>query len=290
MQQKVVAFLLLGLCLILLAAAVVVGVWFFGGMDEKQGDGSQQAAAAQAEAAPVQEKTDTEPGGEKGEDSGSTAERALRNRESAELQQQPRPAEASYFADAAFVVNSVSRGLDLYDYDGLLASADFYGADDLSAFGMMEYIRQLEGKDYGKVYIGLGINELSNDAETVQACYESMLSELLTYDPECIVVLMSVPPVSEYKSSSDDDYAIKLVEEYNAMLLELAETWDVWYLDVCSVLSNEEGYLPSEVNEDGIHFTPAHYSAWFERLSTHYVNDGTVSQAPLPTESPAPAE
>lgn len=288
MRQKMIAFLLLGLSVFLLAVAIVVGVWRFGGQGRAsvpaQGDPAVQTAAE-----PAQQETKIEQSG-KADDTPSPAEMALSTRLSAELTQQPRPADAAYFADAAFVVNSVSQGLDLYDYDGLLAEADFYGEPDVSAFGVMEYIRQLEGQGYGKIYIGLGINELANDLETVQACYENMLSQLRTYDPDSVIVLMSVPPVSEYKSSTDADCTRELVVEYNAMLLALAEAWDVWYLDVYTVLSNDEGYLPGDVNEDGIHFTPAHYSAWFERLSTHYVNDGTISTEPLPTESPAPVE
>lgn len=276
MKSKFLALLLIGLSAFLLLAAIVVACWRFGGSGEKKTSAQQQTAAAEPGMV----------GGEIQPEELTPAEEALRNRVDPVIQEQAVPVDSSYFADAAFVVNSVSRGLDLYDYEILLAKADFYGGEDLSVYDVMDYIGDMEGQDYGKIYLGLGIAEIGDDIEDIQASYESLLAELRTWSPDSIIVLMSMPPVSEYKSSNDEYCNRELVVEYNRMLLSLAESWDVWYLDVTTVLANDEGYLPSEVNEDGIHFTPAHFSAWFERLTTHYVNDGSV---PIPS-TPAPTE
>ena len=272
----------MGLSAFLLLTAIVVAVWRFDGRAdgesasraERQSQTADESAGDTAEQEPAETLT--------------PAAQALRDRMDPVIREQATAVDGAYFADAAFVVNSVSRGLDLYDYDVLLAKADFYGGADFSVYDVMDCIREMEGKTYGKIYLGLGIEELGDDIEDIQASYENILSELRTRAPESIVVLMSVPPVSEYKSSTDTYCNRELVVEYNEMLLKLAEAWDVWYLDVYTVLANEEGYLPSDVNEDGIHFTPAHYTAWFERLRTHYVNDGSVAAAPAPTEEPLP--
>lgn len=279
MRSKMTTLLLLGFSAFLLLMCIVVAVWRFGGRADKPA--TPKAEAQAGEMAPA-EAMDAEPAEEL-----SPAEQALRERDNPVLRAQSVPVDSGYFADAAFVVNSVSRGLDLYDYDVLLVKADFYGGEELSVYNTMDCIREMEGKNYGKIYLGLGIEEIGDDIEDIQASYESILSQLRTLAPESIVVLMSMPPVSEYKSSNDEYCNRELVVEYNEMLLKLAESWDVWYLDVYTVLANDEGYLPSEVNEDGIHFTPAHYAAWFERLSTHYVNDGTVV---TPAATPAPTE
>lgn len=272
------ALLLIGLSVFLLLTAIVVAVWRFGG-NAGSGKADRQtettdagtADAIVAEEMPAEQLT--------------PAEQALRDREDPVIREQSTPVDGAYFDDAAFVVNSVSRGLDLYDYDVLLAKADFYGGTDVSVYDVPDYLSDMAGKTYGKIYLGLGIEEIGDDIDVIQASYENLLTELRSNAPGSIVVLMSMPPVSEYRSSSDEYCNRELVVEYNEMLLALAETWDVWYLDVYSVLADEEGYLPSEVNEDGIHFTPAHFTAWFERLRTHYVNDGSI-----PVETPAPEE
>lgn len=277
MRQRMITLILLGLSVFLLLTAIVVAVWRFGGERAEWSGGRSSAAETASEVLPAEEPAEEL----------SYPEQALRERTSPVLTEQPVTVGSEYFADAAFVVNSVSRGLDLYDYETLLVQADFYGGADLSLYDAGECLQEMSGREYGKIYLGLGIAELGDDIEDIRSGYETLLAELRTVAPESIIVLMSVPPVSEYRSSTDEYCNRELVVEYNEMLRVLADAWDVWYLDVYSVLANADGYLPSEVNEDGIHFTPAHYTAWFERLCTHYVNDGTVS---LPTPERAPEE
>lgn len=277
MRQKMIAFLILGLCLFLLAVAVVVGLWRFGGIErveEPDVPSGDLVYELNSEGEPVKEPE-------------VPAERQRPERDSAVIPAQPFPAGGDYFADAAFLVNSVSMGLDMYDYDGLLTQADFYGTEKLTAFEAEDYIRDMEAGDYGKVYIALGVNELWRDMDAIRGCYMEMLEELMSYSSDSIIVLVSVPPVSAYKSSTNANYTRELVLEYNEMLLALAEDWGVWYLDAYSALADEEGYLPSEVTEDGLHFTPAYYQRWFGLLSDHFVNDGTVETAILPAEAEA---
>lgn len=276
MRQKMIAFLLLGLCLFLVAMAVVVGLWCFGDIRPEEPPRPEEDL--------VYEIDDR---GERVEEPEVPAERVIPERDSAVIPEQVISADGEYFADAAFLVNSVSMGLSMYDYDGLLTRADFYGVEKLSAFEALDFIRDMEDGDYGKVYISLGINELWRDMDALRACYMEMLEELMGYSSDSIIVLVSVPPVSAYRSSTNANYTGELVAEYNEMLRTLAEDWGVWYLDVHSVLADEEGYLPSAVTEDGIHFTPAHYQRWFEHLATHYINDGTVETELLPAEAEA---
>lgn len=278
MRQKTVALLMLGLCVFLAAVAAVVGLWRFGG------GGTEELSSPTAEMS-----YELTPEGEETEEEQTSGERVVPERDSAVILAQSVSAGEAYFADAAFLVNSVSMGLEMYDYDGLLSGADFYGEEELDAFDGVDYIREMESGDYGKIYIGLGLNELSRDLDAVRACYGEMLEELMSYSNDSIIVLMSAPPVSAYKSSTNPNYTRELVLAYNAMLLELAEDWGVWYLDAYSALSDEDGYLPSEVTEDGMHFTPSWYKNWFSLLAEHYVNDGTVETGLLPAEAAAAA-
>lgn len=272
MRQKLFAWIAFGLCAALAAAAVCVAVWRFGGERREEPERTAETVQTAEEPESVEEN--------------NSRPDLVTGRDSAVIEEQPRPAGADFFADAAFLFNSVSQGLELYDYDGLLAEADFYGEEELSCFGAMEYIRQMEDGEYGKVYISLGVVELGHDMENIRPCYEDMLEALKSYDETMIIVLVSVPPVSAYRSSTDYNCTQENILEYNEMLVSLAEQWDVWYLDAYSVLGNEEGFLPSEVTMDGIHFTPAYYRSWFQLLASHYVNDGSVPADPVPTAAP----
>lgn len=286
MRQKLIAFLLLGLCAFLLAVTVIIGVWRFGGIER------MEETASPAGDLTYEMDPQGEPVKELAKEPAIPEERVMPERDSAVIPAQDISVDEDYFADAAFLVNSVSQGLDMYDYDELLSRADFYGEEELSAFDGVDYIRDMKDGDYGKIYIGLGINELWRDMDAIRACYGEMLEELMSYSEDSIIVLMGVPPVSAYKSSTNASYTRELVVEYNEMLLELAEEWGVWYLDVYAVLADGDGYLPSEVTMDGLHFTPAYYKNWFQLLSSHYVDDGSMEILPAlaAEESPVPLE
>lgn len=291
MKQKTSALLSLGLCGILAAAVAVVAVRNHRGGEEKVLD---ERVVVETAAAPEEEQSgfldglfqQSEPTAEPTAAPSPTPEPTATPVPDPEVTAQPSRAPEGYFADAAFVGNSVVTGLDMYDYDDVLAGADFYAANSVTVLGVSDYIRQMEGTVYGKVYVGLGTNEMSYDKDTLRGCFEDMIDMLLDYNPDCIIYLMSVTPVSEYKSSTNSSFTKELAIAFNEMLREIARDRGVYYLDVYSVLCNDQGYLPSEVTVDGIHFTPAHYAYWFDYLQTHYVPDGG---APAPAE-PSPME
>ena len=191
------------------------------------------------------------------------------------------PADESYFADAAFVGTDTVTALGLYDYNGLLSEADFFPVDTLTEEGCLDGL--LQGS-YGKVYIGVGPEELIWHLETLSNDIRDEVRQIKKALPDAVIYLMSMTPVSKYVSSTRGLTTQERVEEFNEKLLKIAQREEVYYLDVCGVLCDEEGYLPSEVTENGTSFTPAHYEAWYDLISTHYVNLDPLEDEP--EESP----
>ncbi len=180
------------------------------------------------------------------------------------------PAEPAYFADAAFVGSGTVTALGMYDYDGILRDADFLETESLA--DTEAYLEELTAGGYGKVYLGLGPEELTRNSETLLRAVGDTVRALRAEDPAVLVYLMSVTPVSEYRSASDKLTTRERALALNDALLALAREEGTYYLDVFSVLADDEGYLPGDVTEDGMSFTPAHYRAWFELLETHYID------------------
>jgi hypothetical protein len=294
MKQRTSALLSLGLCVILAVVALSMGI-SRSSSKKQTADGAEQPAQFIVTPAPSQDpEAETD---EEGSGQGLLAglfQKATPTPEPTAtpsptplptatpipdpvVTQQPTAAPAGYFEDAAFLGNSVVTGLDMYDYDDVLEGADFYAANSVTVLGVTDYVREMEGHTYGKVYVGLGTNEMSYEKDTLRSCFNDMIQMIFDYNPDCIIYLMSVTPVSEYKSNSSSSFNKELVLEFNEMLQEIAKDWgNVYYLDVYSVLCNSDGYLPSDVTVDGIHFTPAHYSYWFDYLQTHYVSDSNT--------------
>ena len=167
------------------------------------------------------------------------------------------------------VADETVAALKRYDYDGLLTEAAFYEVDTVTDTGYVRRIKEDGG--FGKVYIGLGGRELSYRVDDLRDSLSSAIDALQGEYPDCIIYLMSVSPVSKYRESVSRAIRMDRLPEYNEMLLGLAAEKGAWYIEITSALVDEEGYLPSEVTEDGINYTPGHYAGWYERIATHYI-------------------
>lgn len=280
MKHKKAAVILLAVSMVLLCATMITGALIWG---TEPADGPEQPDQADQAAAPEGQDQSAPEGG--ADAPASTAKAAAAGQT---VPEQDAPMGQAYFADAAFLGNEMTSGLWLYNNDGLLPSdaSHWYCSDGLTVLAASPYAAQMPADAYGKVYIGFGINEVNYQRETVKAAFNTVLEQVQASQPNAIIYLMSVTPVSKY-CDENRGYKRSSVQSFNRMLQDIAQEKGVWYLDVYPVLCGEDGYLPSDVTPDGINFSPAHYQKWFEYMQTHYVPDGTP---PVPTAEPEPSE
>ena len=172
-----------------------------------------------------------------------------------------------WFSDAAFLGNSLVDGFRLFSG---LTTCDVYAATSMTVLGADSLIQQMAATQYGKVYILLGINEIGYDADYFKEQYAAMLDEIQETQPDADIYIMSLTPVSEYKSSTDSTFTMDRVNLYNEKLLELSEEEECYYIDLVDALADDTGYLPSSVTTDGVHFSASHYQVWLEYLRTHH--------------------
>ena len=189
-----------------------------------------------------------------------------------------------YFADAAFIGDSRTQGLRLYsglkDTNWLCsvgltvetaATEKFSVADGkytaLDALGVLKP---------AKVYIMLGLNELGwKSADIFIEKYAAIIDAALAADPDCLVYVQSILPVSAAKDAGGTWCNNANVNARNERLKELAEEKGVYYLDVASAFRGEDGCLPAGDTPDGIHLTPGLCVSWLDYLKTHTVREET---------------
>ena len=189
--------------------------------------------------------------------------------------------EDDFFSDAAFIGNSLIEGLRLYSG---LTTCDFYAATSMSVLGVGSanaitlnnggsgtIYQGVAQETYGKLYILLGINEIGYVTSSFKEIYAGMLDTLREIQPDAVIYIMSLTPVSASKSAADPTFSMARVTEYNEALYELAEEKGCYYIDLIDALSDDAGFLPANVTSDGIHFAPDHYKVWLEYLRTHYI-------------------
>jgi lysophospholipase L1-like esterase len=206
--------------------------------------------------------------------------------------QQSASADMSYFSDALFIGHSIVVGLS-QSYTNTIPNAGFFainggttigilGATELDYTGVTRsesgavtvenYTGSLqdalEGYNYSKVYIMLGINEMTNSAGFI-----SRLSQIITQvraqlgSPK--IYLISVTPLSKTYTSYSTSFKRNNILAYNNALMQLSLDANVYYLDMFSAFATADGYITDEYTRDGVHLTNAGYSVFLDYLRTH---------------------
>ena len=291
MRHKTIALLFFCMSILLAAIAVVLGVQTLSGREQgpEQALTGSPASVSEAFTTPAPPPEPTAVPTPTAEPT-PTPEPTATPWPGPVVPEQPVAVGAEYFADAGFLGNSVTSGLYLYNETGgwLLPqdTSHWYWANSLTIMGASSYVSQMADKQFGKIYIGFGINEVNYDKSVLRDDFNSVIDTLQADHPDAIIYIMSVTPVSKW-CDSNRAFKRSAVLSFNEMLQEIALEQQVWYLDVYPVLCGDDGFLPSDVTNDGVHFTPNHYKRWFEYMTTHYIPDGTAAAAQPAGDVPA---
>lgn len=178
-----------------------------------------------------------------------------------------------YFQDALFIGNSLIEGLGLYAclYDENIDQAKFDTATSMTILGAGSYFEDAANGGYGKIYIGLGLNEIGYDHEAIRQKNREAVDTIRAGNPEAIIYFFSLTPISKYRSETDSLYNNENAAEISAVIRSVAEEKGCYYIDMVPVLAGEDGCLPSEVTGDGIHCVKEYYPKWYDYLEHNYV-------------------
>ena len=234
---------------------------------------SSQAAAAPEESASAAASSQTaETAAQAPEESGEETT-AAENAPAADA-----PAGDAYdFSDAAFVGNSFVEDLDTYN---LVPAADCFARVGLNVQtaltkptlrGEVPSIDELKAKQYGKVILVFGENELGwASADTFARYYGELIDQVRQRQPSAVIYIESIFPVSAAVSAENKDQLNnQRIGEFNDRLQRLAEEKGAVYIDGASVLRDAQGELPADAATDGIHPKIGYYREFVEYLRTH---------------------
>lgn len=209
---------------------------------------------------------------------------------------QPAPETAAveddWFSDAVFIGDSRTDGLRLYSG---IRGADFLAYKSLMIFHVVgndqvdrravplngvgdkkTVLEWLDEKQYAKVYLMFGVNELGygNDSAFTDA-FSQAVDEIRARQPEAVLYIQSLVPIEPEKAHATNPASWlnnDNVARYNELLRQVCADKGVVYVDVASALVNDAGNLPPEGTTDGIHFTRSWYEKWYAYLKTHTVD------------------
>ena len=187
-------------------------------------------------------------------------------------------ADDSFFAHSCMIGNSLTGGFLLMS--GLGGIVDCIYETGATVYNTLKSrtmdMRHLRRNAYSDVYLVLGLNELGNDSEEFARCYGEIVDYVREREPSANIILVSVTPMEKWVHESQWNYqTMDMVFTFNDVLQQLCAEKNCWYLDLCSVLLDEEGFLREEIayHGDGMHFEANGYELWAEYMRTHYVDD-----------------
>jgi len=175
----------------------------------------------------------------------------------------------SYFDDALFIGDS--RTVGLYEYGGL-GNAEVFADSGMSIYKVFneEFALRsgetvtlneaLSTKDFGKIYIMLGINELGYDFEQTVERFSEAVDTILTAQPQAYIFIQANLHITKEKSEKSEYFTNSNIDRYNEAISKLADNEQIFYLDVNPLYDDEQGCLSKEFTADHAHIKGKHYT------------------------------
>lgn len=187
-----------------------------------------------------------------------------------------------YFSDAVFIGDSRTEGLainnslysktTIYTEKGLRVDKVFSDKVINKDGKKVTIMEALEKTKFSKVYIMLGINETGwKYSSFFVKKYNEIIDEIKKINPQAIIYVQSVLPVSQKVSNEHKYVRNSKINEYNSLIQKMANERKVYYIDVNKAVSDSSGNLPAEAATDGIHLNKTYCTKWLEYLETHTV-------------------
>lgn len=189
---------------------------------------------------------------------------------------QPEPVGEDWYSDVLFIGDSRTVGLRDYarqgdaDYFCKVGMSMFdYQAQELSDYGFSEQSLRslLASKTYGKIFVGLGVNDCGRGTEEMMEAFDELVELLQEYQPNAVILLEAVIMVSEEVANSNSVFKPQRIYAMNQGLSGMADGEKIFYIDANVVLADELGYLQWRYTSDGVHFNQKGYEAWADWIS-----------------------
>lgn len=198
--------------------------------------------------------------------------------------------DTSWFADAAFLGDSLTAGFCANEYNIDVGGALICGYEGISPNTVVNRttvtspdrgeevpLDVLAAAQPAKLYILIGTNALvqpGND-DSFLAYYGKMLDDLRTALPDTTFYVQSVLTATQEKvSDSLPGLAPDRLAAINAAIQQLCAERGCYYLDLNAEFADDAGYLQTDFSQpDGVHLTVSGYSKWVSYLCTHVPYD-----------------
>lgn len=201
----------------------------------------------------------------------------------------------SYFDDALFIGDSISKGLWVYEVlpksnviadqnvgiNQIVAGKAVYNGKGGQKVTLYQAIEQ-SGITPKKLYILLGSNGIPGfDNEYHIEYYYQLIDEIKAKYPNTIIYVQSVTPITKAASSQRKTFTTEKINNFNELVYKMAKDKDVYFLNVEDALMDENGRLKADyAGKDGIHMLKSGYVALLDYYKNHVVQADGYAKIP----------
>lgn len=182
-------------------------------------------------------------------------------------------ADTSWFADALFIGDSRTVGLHQYgDLGGAEVIADagmnvykIFEKEFVLSNGEKKHLEELlSERQFGKIYVMLGINELGYDFDRTVERYAQLIQKIQEMQPDALLFLEANLHITAEKSADSLIFNNENINRFNEAVRSMADGRRSFYLDVNELFDDEDGALSTEYTVDHAHVLGKHYATWVE--------------------------
>ena len=197
-----------------------------------------------------------------------------------------------YFDDVLFVGDSNTHAFRRYvegqraKHAGFLGGAGFLAAGSFGlyhalnamerdavrpAFNRQEWLVEdfIAQHPYTKIYILLGTNDIgAYGVDRSVENYIELIRRIRLQSPKVTIFIQSVPPMTQ--SSQMRSLNNANIHLFNEKMLAWSKENECYFLNIASVMQDEEGHLPMAYSRDSyVHLSAQVFSIWAEYLRRH---------------------
>ena len=184
-----------------------------------------------------------------------------------------------YFDDALIIGDSRTEGMRMcasipgatyFCSVGMGVTGAFYEAVSIDGMGTYTLDSLLAAKQFGKIYVMLGINDIGGDISSLAERFGTLVDKIKSAQPNAIIIIeANLRVTAGYNSNGVNNQRI---DQYNELISHYADNEKVFYLDVNPLFDDGTGTaLSASLSPDGLHVPGAQYIEWSDWLTEHAV-------------------
>lgn len=172
---------------------------------------------------------------------------------------------AAQFKNSVFIGDSITEG---FVFNEILPKENVIAGAGTTAVFAYDDIKDLAQKKPDHVFIMLGSDDMLWPKGDPKALFQTSMTKLVQKikeeTPNAKIYLESITPVTQEALKAEPRY--KNIDDYNALLQELAQKLSVHYVDIGAVAKQHTDLFA----EDGIHFKKEFYQLWLKELAKSF--------------------